>query len=93
MDEDWFGLVLGIGSYSQHDPYEEISKNIRHAVNGQLKENVNHFGTQKPVDLKRLMALIRDSNYQGYLPIETLGPGNPFEKVSGFLARVKAALQ
>ncbi|MBD3626919.1 sugar phosphate isomerase/epimerase family protein [Cyclobacterium sp.] len=92
VDEDWFGLVLDIGSYSQHDPYEEISKNIRHAVNWQLKENVNHFGTQKPVDLKRLIALIRESNYQGYLPIETLGPGDPFEKVSGFLARVQEAM-
>lgn len=93
VNEEWFGLVLDIGSYSQQDPYEEISKNIRHAVNWQLKENVNHFGTQKPVDLKRLMAIIRESDYQGYLPIETLGPGDPFEKVSGFLARVKAALQ
>lgn len=92
VDEEWFGLVLDIGSYSQHDPYEEIQKNIRHAVNWQLKENVNHYGTQKPVDLPRLMQLIRDSDYQGYLPIETLGPGDPFEKVAGFLARVREAM-
>ncbi len=92
VNEEWFGLVLDIGSYSQHDPYDEISKNIQHAVNWQLKENVNHFGTQKPVDLKRLMAVIRESDYQGYLPIETLGPGDPFEKVSTFLAQVRGAL-
>ena len=92
VKEEWFGLVLDIGSYSQHDPYEEIQKNIRHAVNWQLKENVNHYGTQKPVDLPRLMQLIRDSFYQGYLPIETLGPGDPFEKVAGFLAQVREAM-
>ncbi|WP_162417860.1 hypothetical protein [Cyclobacterium roseum] len=62
-------------------------------MNWQLKENVNHFGTQKTVDLKRLMEVIRESTYQGYLSIEALGPGDPFEKVSGFLTRVKAVLQ
>lgn len=92
VNEEWFGLVLDIGSYSQQDPYEEISRNIRHAVNWQIKENVNHFGTQKPVDLKRLMGIIRESDYQGYLPIETLGPGDPFEKVSRFLAKVRDAM-
>lgn len=30
-------------------------------------------------DIKRLMALIQQKNYRGYLPIETLGEGN--EKV------------
>jgi sugar phosphate isomerase/epimerase len=92
VDEEWFGLVLDIGSYSQADPYEEIQKNIRYAVNWQLKENVNHFGIQKPVDLAKLMPLIRESDYQGYLPIETLGPGDPFEKVTRFLARVRAEM-
>ncbi len=77
VNEEWFGLVLEIGSYSQHDPYEEVSKNIRHAVNWQINENVHHFGTQKPVDLERLKAIIRGSDYQGYYPIETLRPGDP----------------
>ncbi|SHN29613.1 Sugar phosphate isomerase/epimerase [Cyclobacterium lianum] len=93
VGEEWFGLVLDIGSYSQHDPYSEISKNIQYAVNWQIKENVNHFGSQRAVDLERLMAIIRKSDYQGYLPIETLGPGDPFEKVSKFLGNVKSALR
>lgn len=92
VNEEWFGLVLDIGSYFQYDPYDEISKNIRHAVNWQLKENANHFGTQKPVDLRRLMGVIRDSDYQGYLPIETLGPGDPLQKVSTFLSQVREAM-
>lgn len=61
-------------------------------MNWQLKENVNHFGTQRPVDLKRLMEIIRESAFQGYLPIETLGPGDPFEKVSTFLSQVRKVM-
>ena len=92
VGEQWFGLVLDVGSYSLKDPYEEISENIHHAVNWQIKENINHFGEQKPVDLKRLIKIINRSDYNGYLPIETLGPGDPFEKVKKFLKAVKKAM-
>lgn len=92
VNEEWFGLVLDVGSYSLKDPYEEISKNIHHAVNWQIKENINHFGEQKPVDLKQLMKIIYRSDYNGYIPIETLGPGDPFEKVKAFLKKVKKAM-
>ncbi|MDO6438244.1 sugar phosphate isomerase/epimerase family protein [Cyclobacterium sp. 1_MG-2023] len=92
VDEEWFGLVLDVGSYSLKDPYEEISENIYHAVNWQIKENINHFGEQKPVDLKRLMKIINRSDYNGYLPIETLGPGDPFEKVKHFLKAVRKSM-
>jgi len=89
----WFGLVLDIGSYPQDEPYEGIAKNIQHAVNWQIKEKVNHFGEQRPVDLAKLVKIIANSTYQGYLPIETLGAGDPFQKVSVFLTQVKDALQ
>ncbi|HSI76996.1 MAG TPA: sugar phosphate isomerase/epimerase family protein [Lunatimonas sp.] len=89
----WFGLVLDIGSYPQEEPYEGIAKNIQHAVNWQIKEQVNHFGEQKPVDLAKLMKILVSSNYQGYLPIETLGPGDPSQKVNFFLGQVRSALK
>ena len=88
----WFGLVLDIGSYSQNDPYDEITRNVRHAVGWQIKEKVNHFGEPKDVDLVRIVKIIAESGYSGYLPIETLGPGDPFEKVRVFLKAVRAAL-
>lgn len=89
----WFKLVLDIGSYSQEDPYEGIKQNISHAVNWQIKEKVNHFGVEKPVDLDRLFGIIAESGYNGYLPIETLGPGDPFQKVSSFLESVRTSMK
>ncbi|WP_158859997.1 sugar phosphate isomerase/epimerase family protein [Lunatibacter salilacus] len=89
----WFGLVLDIGSYPQEEPYEGIAKNIQHAVNWQIKEQVNHFGEQRPVDLVKLMQILASSNYQGYLPIETLGPGDPFKKVRDFSEKVRGAMR
>jgi len=45
------------------------------------------------VDLGKLIRIIRESGYRGYLPIETLGAGDPKEKVPVFVKEVRAALE
>lgn len=93
VNSDWFGLILDTGSYAEEDPYEGIAKNIRHAVSWQIKENINDHGSERPIDIKRLFGLIRKSGYHGYLPIETLGPGDPYQKVPAFLEEVRKAMR
>ena len=92
VDSPWFGLILDTGSYGGEDPYEEIRKTVPFAVSWQVKELINRNGREEPIDLPKLMGIIKDSSYRGYLPIETLGPGDPFEKVQVFLAEVRKAL-
>jgi sugar phosphate isomerase/epimerase len=93
VNSEWFGLILDTGSFRQGDPYDEIARAVHYAVNWQIKEEV--YFNQKPqkVDLNRLFKLIKASDYRGYLPLETLGEGNPFIKVSSFLKRAKEALE
>ncbi len=81
VDHDWFGLMLDTGSVSGPDPYSEIEKLIPYAVSWQVKEQVRLGENIVPVDFPRLMALIHRSAYQGFLPLETLGDGDPREKV------------
>jgi sugar phosphate isomerase/epimerase len=92
VDSEWFGLNLDIGSYRQGDPYAEIEKNIHLAVTWQIKENVWIDGEATPTDYVRLLRLMKKAGYRGYLPIETLGPGDPHEKVPVLLANVRQAL-
>lgn len=92
VDSDWFGLLLDIGSYRQGDPYAEIKDTLKYAVSMQIKEEIFQNGLATKPDLKRLFQLIRDSGYRGYLPIETLGPGDPRVKVPAFLKQVRLAL-
>ncbi len=92
VNSPWFGLILDIGSFHGPDPYEEIARCIPYAVNWQIKENVYPGGKEEKTDLKRLFSLIYASGYRGYLPVETLGPGDPFGKVPVFLKEVKEAL-
>lgn len=92
VNSPWFGLILDIGSFHGPDPYEEIARCIPYAVNWQVKENVYPGGKEEKTDLKRLFSLIYAFGYRGYLPVETLGPGDPFQKVPVFLKEVKEAL-
>lgn len=92
VNSDWFGLILDIGSF-RTDPYKEIAQTIPYAVNWQLKETVFVNGVEQKVDLDRLMKIIKESGYRGYLPLETLGEGDPKVKVPRFLNEIREAIQ
>jgi len=92
VDSNWLGLNLDIGSYQQKGPFQEIKQNIARAITWQIKENMTVSGEKVPTDLVRLFGIIRQSGYRGYLPLETLGPGDPFEKVPVLLKKVRHAL-
>ncbi len=91
-DSEWLGQNLDIGSYRQKDPYVEIEQNIKNAVTWQIKENVWIDGKATPTDLVKLFKIIKKSGYRGYLPIETLGAGDPYKKVPVLLDNIRKAL-
>ena len=92
VNSEWFGLILDTGSYRLHDPYEEIAKTTKYAVNWQVKENIFINGVEKPADIQKLIDLIKASGYRGFIPIETLGPGDPKSKVTELFKKVKRRL-
>jgi sugar phosphate isomerase/epimerase len=92
VDSEWLGLNLDIGSYRLADPYEEIRKNLKYAVTWQIKENVWIDGKEVPTDFVKLFKNIKDGGYRGYLPLETLGAGDPYQKVPVLLENVRKAL-
>lgn len=92
VDSEWLGLNLDIGSYRQKDPYAEIEQNIKYAVTWQIKENVWIDGQETGTDFVKLLGIIKNAAYRGYLPIETLGAGDPYKKVPILLEQVRGAL-
>ncbi|MGK2864545.1 MAG: sugar phosphate isomerase/epimerase family protein [Chitinophagaceae bacterium] len=92
INSEWLGLILDTCSYRVHDPYDEIAKSIKHTVNWQIKENVFINGKEVETDMKKLFAIIKSSSYKGYLPIETLGEGDPKVKVINLIKKVREAM-
>jgi len=89
VNSEWFGIMLDVGSLRQSDPYEQIAKLLPYAVSWQLKENVWYGEKEVPIDLKKLRSIIDKGGYRGFLPVETLGEGDPKVKVKAFLAKVR----
>lgn len=92
VDHEWLGLNLDIGSYRQSDPYKEIEQNLKYAVTWQIKENVWIDGEETPTDFVKLFKIIKNGGYRGYLPLETLGAGDPYEKIPALIDKVRKAI-
>lgn len=92
VNSPWFGLILDTGSFRTSDPYKDIEKTIRYAVNWQIKEKIFIDGAEVETDLKRLAGIIKNSSYRGYLPIETLGEGDAKKKIAAMLNKLTLAL-
>ena len=92
INSPWFGIILDIGSYRINEPFAEIEKSIPHAVNWQVKEKMFIDGREADTDLNKLIGMIKASGYRGYLPIETLGEGDPKTKVKALFEKIQKAL-
>ena len=93
VNSEWFGLILDIGSYREGDAYQQIGQTAPYAVSWQIKEEVFMDGKSEKTDLVRLLKIIKESGYRGYIPIETLGAGDPVSKVHDWIAAVNAAIK
>ena len=93
VDSEWFGLMLDTGSVSGPDPYTEIEKLIPYAVTWQVKEEVRTGNGPEALDIERLIGLLQKHHYQGFLPLETLGDGDPHSKVKALYQKIDYFLQ
>jgi sugar phosphate isomerase/epimerase len=93
VDSEWIGLILDTGSFWTGDSYAQIKMCIPYTLNWQVKVLTYMDGVAKEIDLVRLMRLIKDGGYRGYLPLETLDPGDPVPQVEALLAGIRDAIE
>jgi sugar phosphate isomerase/epimerase len=97
VDSEWFGVIVDTGYFLTPDPYKDIALVTPYAVNWQIKESP--FGKESKVrtDLKKLVRIIWEGGYRGYIPIETLSvAGQEYEprtRVAAFLKELREALR
>lgn len=81
VGSEWFGSILDVGSLRRYDVYQEIEKLLPYAVSWLIKENVWYGEKAVPTDLRRVRDILVKGGYRGYLPMLTLGEGDPAQKV------------
>ncbi len=68
----WFGVNLDTGNFHSKDPYADLARIAPYAVNVQVKAEIQREGSKEHelADLPRLVNILRDANYQGWVTLE-----------------------
>ena len=93
VDHAWCGALVDTGKYFTADPYEDIALMVPHAVNWQIKENVGSSLKTPATDFKKLVQIIHDGGYRGFVPIETLAMGRKDYEPAAEVVKVLTAMR
>lgn len=70
IDSPWLGINLDSGNFSEGDPYAQLAKIAPYAVNAQIKTEMRIDGKKQPADLARIVKILKDAHYRGYVVLE-----------------------
>jgi sugar phosphate isomerase/epimerase len=87
----WFGVNLDTGNFHSADPYAELARCVPYAVNVQYKVEIRRGekAPPEPADAARVVKLLRDGGYQGFLTLEYEAAEDPFAAVPRHLAELR----
>ncbi|MBM82303.1 MAG: xylose isomerase [Planctomycetaceae bacterium] len=69
-DSPWFGVNLDGGNFRTDDPYRDLAVIAPYAVNAQVKVQVTRDGKKEHADLGRVVKILKDADYRGYVVLE-----------------------
>ena len=85
----WFGVNFDGGNFNTADPYADLAKIAPYAINAQVKVEVTAGGKKEPADLARVVKILKEANYRGFLVLEYEAKEEPLEAVPGYLKRLR----
>ncbi len=69
--EGSFGVNLDTGNFHGDDPYADMAQLAPYAINVQVKTEISRRGKAKEeADLAKVVAILRDARYSGYVVLE-----------------------
>jgi sugar phosphate isomerase/epimerase len=97
LNSESVGIIVDTGSFITEDPYKDIAKVLPYAVNWQVKEYVDGYGGSVKTDYKRLVQLLKEGGFKGYLPVETLKVKgefyDPFQRIGNMMTVLNEVLE
>lgn len=89
VDSPWVGVNLDSGNFRAGDPYAEMEASAPYAVNVQLKTELKVGDKKEPCDLDRVIGILGDTGYAGYVVLEYEEDKDPFEHVPPILEKLQ----
>ena len=89
VDCEWFGVTWDSGNFRSTDPYAELAATAPYAVTAQIKTRIGG----KPADLPRVVQILNDVNYRGWLALEYSAEEEPKTAVPKYLEELRRLTQ
>jgi sugar phosphate isomerase/epimerase len=89
----WFGVTFDSGNFHSADPYADLARIAPYAVNAQIKVAMHRPGkAAEPADFKRIIKILRDANYSGYITLEYEAKEDPYKSIPKYLDQLRACI-
>lgn len=89
----WFGVNLDSGNFHSEDPYVDLEKIAPYSVNAQIKVEMKPAGKPKEAtDLKRIVKILRDAGYSGYVVLEYEASEDPYKAIPHYVEQLREAI-
>ena len=85
----WFGVNFDGGNFRTEDPYADLAKIAPYTINAQVKVEVAPGGKKEAADLPRVVKILKDAQYRGFLVLEYEAAEDPFVAVPQHLKRLR----
>ncbi len=89
-DSPFFGVNFDSGNFRTADPYGDLEQIAQYAVNAQVKvEIARDNGKKEHADLKRVINILKQANYRGYIVLEYEEKKDPRTEIPKYLDQLR----
>jgi sugar phosphate isomerase/epimerase len=93
VKEGNFGVNLDTGNFHGEDPYAELAAAAPFAVNVQVKTEIRTKGrTKEPADLEKVIGILREARYSGYVVLEYTADEDARTAVPRYVKQLRALI-
>lgn len=83
------GVNVDTGNFRTADPYADVAKIAPYGVVCQVKTEVSPNGKPQEADLGRMVKILRDANYHGYVALEYEAKADPKTAVPKYVRELR----
>lgn len=82
---EWFGVNWDSGNFRSADPYAELARAAPYAVTVQIKTHVGSPQGPREADLPRVIGILKEAGYRGFVAFEYEDEPDPKEAVPRYI--------
>ena len=93
IDSRWLGITWDSANLAPTpDPYLELTRIAPYAITAQIKVSTHVNGEPVPADYGRLLSILREAQFRGYVVLEYEEAEPPFDAIPEQVRRLRAAI-